>query len=201
MSGSTPAERAPAIQASSSAVCVGLVSASHGTARRANWKPAARKRGSLNMSGFWSAMPIVSACAGAATERAASSTASGAAKRIGMSVGDLFTRWSLMVDQDGVLVRVRGRTAAQQHERLLAGVDEGVDLARRDHDAIAGGDIALRVAERHAPAPGGEEVQLLGGAVVVGDRAPADGDRRLGEGLVARRRPRGADDLADGRAV
>src|SRR5512133_359761 len=166
MSGSTPAERAPAIQASSSAVCVGLVSASHGTARRANWKPSARKRGSLNMSGFWSAMPIVSACAGAATERMASSTASGAARRIDIA-GELIPAGRLMVDQDGVLMRVRRRAAAQQDEGLLAGVDERVDLAGRDHDAVARGDVALVVAERHAASSGGEEIQLLRGAVVV----------------------------------
>jgi hypothetical protein len=84
ISGSTWAARAALSHASIPAVWPGLVSASHATARRANRIPLSWKRGSLNMSGFWSAMPIVSALAGAAAARAASSTTSDVARRAGI---------------------------------------------------------------------------------------------------------------------
>jgi hypothetical protein len=84
------------------------------------------------MSGFWSAMPMVSAADDAAQSEASSTTSGGgeAASRQGYYPG------SLNAHQDGVLVRV-GRAAAQQDERLVAGVDQAVD-AGRDDDAVAG---------------------------------------------------------------
>jgi hypothetical protein len=72
---------------SSAAVWLGLVSESQATARRANWIPLSSKRGSLNMSAFWSAMPMVNALAGAAAARAESSTSSVAARRFDMRSG------------------------------------------------------------------------------------------------------------------
>src|SRR3954469_6727184 len=140
--GSTWAARAAFIHSSSAAVWPGLVRESHATARRANWIPLSWKRGSLNMSGFWSAMPIVSALAGAATARAASSTTSETAMR-GMRCGYLLPVRSLLLDEDGVLVRVGRRAAAQQDERLIAGVEQLMDLARRDDDAVARRHFAL----------------------------------------------------------
>src|SRR5437868_6453594 len=83
--------------------------------------PDATKRASPNMSGFWSAMPIVTAPAG------------------------------------------------------------GADL----------------VLEAHEAATGREEVQLLGHAVQMRGRLAPDGDGRLRQALVARRRPRRVGDLAD----
>ena len=53
------------------------------------------------------------------------------------------------------------RAAAEQHERLIARVDEMVRRARRDDDAVARTDVCFRVAERHPPRAGREEVDLL----------------------------------------
>src|SRR6476469_1520827 len=110
-------------------------------------------------------MPIVSACADDAAERAASSTTSRTDRRRG--IAGVLPVGSLIGYEDGVLVRVGRRAAAQQDERLVARVDEAVHLPGRDDDTVARRDVALLVAERHVAVPGREEVQLLGDAVVV----------------------------------
>src|SRR3954447_20608989 len=57
-SGSTCAARARCSQSSSSARCQSVFSASHGTVRRARRMPRSWKRGSVNISVFWSPMPM-----------------------------------------------------------------------------------------------------------------------------------------------
>src|SRR5215218_683191 len=69
--------------------------------------------------------------------------------------------WSARSRQHGVLVRVRRRAAAQQHERLRAVVDEPVLGAGPDDDGVAGPDGGLLAGEDHAAGAGGEEVDLL----------------------------------------
>ena len=104
--------------------------------------------------------------------------------------------------EDRVLVRVRRRAAAEQHERLGAVVDELVLGAGRDDDAVAGADRAPpRPPRIIRPGARGEEVDLLGRPVVVrlGRRARRHG--RLGERLVGRVAGGDAGELADLRAV
>src|SRR4051812_33227588 len=59
-----------------------------------------------------------------------------------------------------VLVRVRRRAAAQEHERLARGGPELGRRAGRDHDAVAGAAGALLPAQPHAPGARREEVDL-----------------------------------------
>src|SRR4051794_12012245 len=115
-----------------------------------------------------------------------------------LSAGSLRATGGGLLREDPVLVRVRGRTAAQQDQRLLAGVDELVLGPGRDHGAVAGDDVALLVAEAQPSAAGGEEIELLADAVVVRDRRPAGGDRRLRERLPAGGERDASGDLADG---
>src|ERR671923_255239 len=68
---------------------------------------------------------------------------------------------SRLFGEDRVLVRVRRRAAAQQHERLVAGVPQLVRKPGRDHDRVAGPHVGLLPAEPHAPRAGGEVVDLL----------------------------------------
>jgi hypothetical protein len=76
-----------------------------------------------------------------------------------------------------------------------------VRSAGRDDDRVAGGDVGLLVAQLHPAAARGEQVDLLGLAVVVllGVRARRHG--RLGEALVDRVAGRRAGQLTDLRAV
>ena len=105
------------------------------------------------------------------------------------------------LEQDGVLVRVRGRAAAQQDQVLALGGPQLVLDARRDDHAVAGPDRALLAAEAHAPLTGGEEVDLLGAAVQVGDGRPAGRHDGLGQALVRGVSRRDAGQLADRGAV
>src|SRR5947209_5284234 len=89
----------------------------------------------------------------------------------------------------GVVVRVRRRTAAQQHERIGSCVPELVWLPGRDYHAVPGHDLALVVAEAHPPRAGDEVVQLLGPRVVMLGGLTTCGDRGLGQALVASRGP------------
>ena len=144
---------------SSSARCHGAAQRvpRHGEARVADAR--ARKRGSLNMSGFWSPMPMISARAGARAPRGGEQrrrrAATGASRRRRHAPASCRR-------EDGVLVGVRRRAAAQEHERLGALVDQLVDGARRDDRAVPRRDVALGLAHPQATAAGGEEVELLG---------------------------------------
>src|SRR3954454_21537983 len=90
----------------------------------------------------------------------------------------------LLLEHHGVGVRVAGRAAAQQAQRLGAGRPQLVAHAWGDHDGVAGADHLLLVAEAHAAGAVREEVDLLGGSVVVLDRLGARLDGRLGQALV-----------------
>src|SRR5215208_1081383 len=127
------------------------------------------KYGLANISGLCSPMPITGrgsvgfgsllgpeGFAGAGTAKASESSAASARAR----------PMRLRLHEDGVLVRVGGRAAAEQHERLRAGVDELVVRARRDHHGVAGADAGLVLAQSHAAHALREQVDLLGDAVV-----------------------------------
>ena len=91
ISGVTPAARAEASHASTSAICQSYFMVSHATERRASLSFRPVKRGSAKKSVFWSAMPILAwslpetglslagfrdaASAGAAAARAVTSSA------------------------------------------------------------------------------------------------------------------------------
>ena len=88
-----------------------------------------------------------------------------------------------LLEQDGVLVGVRGRAAAEQDQRLGPGFQSlcGVPGAIT---TVSPARTSLLVAEAHAPGARGEEVDLLGGPVQVLDRLAARRHRRLGQRLV-----------------
>src|SRR3954466_10014492 len=67
----------------------------------------------------------------------------------------------LLLQHHSVGIRVPGRAAAQQPQRLGAGAPELVAQPGRDHDGVAGADRALLVAKAHPPGAVGEEVDLL----------------------------------------
>ena len=96
---------------------------------------------------------------------------------------------------------VGGRAAAEQHERLRAGVEELVRRARGDHHGVPGAHVGLLVAEPHAARAGDEVVDLLRDPVEVLDRLAAGRDRRLGQRLVDAVAARDARELADRRSV
>ena len=100
------------------------------------------------------------------------------------------------LDQHRVVVRVRRRAAAEQHQRLLGVVPELVLGARRDRHAVARADLEGLVAELHPPAARGEQVELLGPAVVVRRGRAARRHGGLGQALLV-----GVLVLADLRAV
>ena len=72
-----------------------------------------------------------------------------------------------LLRDDRVLVRVRGGATTEETQRLVVRRPQLVTLARRDHDRVARSDLAFVLAEAHATAPVGEEVDLLGYAVKV----------------------------------
>ena len=110
-------------------------------------------------------------------------------------------RTALSPGEDGVLVRVGGRAAAEQHERLGTRVAQLVHRAGRDHHAVAGAHGRLLAVESHRPHPGQEQVDLLRDAVVVLGGLAAGRDRGLGERLVGGVAGGHAGQLADRRAV
>src|SRR5215211_6686878 len=151
-SGATPALRAAPSQRSSSATCQPWLIASQPTASRASDMPVAWKRGSPNISAFWSAMPIVTAPAGAAEQSAAAAARTRAGRSVrrrgivevgvGSGARDLERR---RTGHHGLLVAVGRRAAAEQDERLAGAGHERVLGARRDDDAVARGDVELVV--------------------------------------------------------
>ena len=85
---------------------------------------------------------------------------------------------------DGVGARLLGRGRCPRRRRAASSSTAGrsgsapvftslCSAPGRDHDAVAGADVALLVADAQAPAAGGEEVELLGLRVVVGGRRAA----------------------------
>src|SRR3954470_17332372 len=85
-----------------------------------------------------------------------------------------------------VSVRIRRRAAAEELERLWAGVPELVGRARRDHDRVAGGHVGLLVAQLHPAASAREQVDLLGNLVEVLLGLGAGRHGCLGQALVDR---------------
>src|SRR3954447_16361130 len=106
-----------------------------------------------------------------------------------------------IIDDEGVVVRVRRGAAAQEAERLRARVPQLVGRSGRDHHGVAGRHVGLVVAQLHPAAARREEVDLLGDAVVVLLGLRAGRHCRLGQALVRRVAGRGAGQLADLRAV
>ena len=94
-----------------------------------------------------------------------------------------------------------GEHAQSSTSSLVGGRPQLVRGARRDHDAIPGDDVALVGPETHAAAASHEVIDLLAYVVAVLQRLSAGADRRLGEALVARLRPRRPGQLPDRRAV
>src|SRR5918998_817547 len=66
-------------------------------------------------------------------------------------------RRGLGAGQDGVLMRVRRRAAAEQDERLGTVVDELVLGAGRDHDHVTRAHAGLLAGQPHAAGAGREE--------------------------------------------
>src|SRR4051794_26619267 len=116
--------------ASVSARCHFTSRASHPTMYRTSGVPSWYQGLLAKMPGFCSPMPTTSgeaACAAAGTASSASAaTAAQTARRTGSGSSE-----------DGVLVRVGGRAAAEQHERLGPRVTQLVRRARCDHHAVA----------------------------------------------------------------
>ncbi len=102
-----------------------------------------------------------------------------------------------LLGENRVLVRVGGRAAAKEPQRLVTGGPDLVPHARGDDHGIAGPDLALVGRESHAAAPLREEVNLLGLPVEVLHGGAARRNGGLGEALVERRADRASGDLAD----
>src|SRR5580765_1592607 len=98
--------------------------------------------------------------------------------------------------EEGVLVAVRRRAAAEEAQPLLPGGDL-VPRAGRDQDRVARGDGAAVAVQLHLTRAFDEVVDLLGFRVVVALRRLAGVERRLGEALVPDRRGGEAEQLAD----
>src|SRR5512133_868355 len=90
-----------------------------------------------------------------------------------------------LLEQLRVLVGIGRRAAAEQHQRLVAGVPELVIGAGRDHHGLAGTYLELLAPEQHAACARDEEIDLLACAMQVLERLPALFDRSLGERLVS----------------
>ena len=71
------------------------------------------------------------------------------------------------LQQDGVLVFIRRRTAAQETQRQAARVADLMLRPRRDGDGVAGTDLAGLVAHLHPSRACQDIVDLLGSRVVV----------------------------------
>src|SRR5918995_6222405 len=89
-----------------------------------------------------------------------------------------------LLGEHRVLVRVCGCAAAEELQRLGAGVPELVAGAGRDHHRVARGHLALVGAQAHPAASAREEVDLLGHAVVVLLGLGAGGQGGLREALL-----------------
>src|ERR1700754_2928077 len=93
---------------------------------------SALKCGLKNISGFCSPIPTIGTGGAffAAAAGAATTTASTHAIRRAI-------RTSVRLGEDGVLVGVGRRAAAQEHERLCTRVEQLVTRPGRDHDRVA----------------------------------------------------------------
>src|SRR3954447_26014126 len=104
-------------------------------------------------------------------------------------------------DEERVLVRVRGRAAAQEAERLGSCVPQLVSRSGWNHDGVARRHLGVLVAQPHAAVSAREEVDLLGHPVVVLLGVGTGWHGRPGEALVHRLAGRRAGQLADLGAV
>src|SRR5918999_790633 len=91
--------------------------------------------------------------------------------------GDVLLTEPGLLRQDGVLVRVGGRAAAQEAQRLVPGRPHLVADAGSDHDRGARPDLPLVSGEPHASVAVREEVDLLplAGEVLRGRAARSPG--------------------------
>src|SRR2546423_1289985 len=110
---------------------------------RACLTPSALKYGLENMSGLWSPIPITGIGSGTGVDLAA--PAGAAATTAASRAEKSSARRTSALQQDRVVVGVRGRAAAQQHQRLGAVVAQLVRGPRRDHDGVPGPHLPLVV--------------------------------------------------------
>lgn len=96
-------------------------------------------------------------------------------------------------------MRVRRCAAAEKAERLLC--TDGVPLAWRDEDGIAGADLARFTAELHFSRAFEDEVKLLAEPVPVPLRRATGGQSRFGKTLEMDWRICPVEDGADGGAI
>src|SRR5262245_7354890 len=147
-SGRTPAACADASQWSSCDRSQSLCSTSQPTTTRACRASSLANQGFENIDGSCSDRPISTAAPAAlGIARTAAAISSGTSRYL----------VNLEPREDRVLVRVGGRAAAEQHERLLARVPQLVRNAGGDHHGVAGAHGRLLRAEPH-PALAADEV-------------------------------------------
>ena len=87
------------------------------------------------------------------------------------------------LEQLGVVVAVRGRTRAQEHEQLATRVFEAMGNAWGNAHRVTGANLKTLVPERHHAFARGEVVDLFGRRVAMQRRSSARPNRRLGEAL------------------